>query len=458
MNSSSASFDFPIRLTLVCEPAFAGNARGARASLEATVPTDARPVEIELIGLDDPRAPFAEGVWQRPDQPIGLPDATATLYPRPDRLTLAGEEARVVRDAAFDAWIEQWARAGKFREAAANPRRADPQAIAKSMDDLLPDALMQDAPAELRVLRRRFAVADTIANSYSDVWRSLVLRTLRLSLAASLALVAYHSFFFESFHAPGMTALRFTSAGLFLLLVLAAYFTFKWWPPGRPHRRYIESRVLAEALRVLFFLRLGGSDQNVGALLAKRRVHSLDWISRIVGRDSAALPAAPATAQSTVTTIHAWCQKQREYFRHAAPRARAEYERAKRLKNFYLWCIPLVAVIKVAGSGFFKPMVFDQIQSDWVRLLLCVAIYAVFILPFFGAYFMAKVSLLALRETADRYAELEIVFTEAMRRLHEAQHRPHEVAALQTLLAEEAINELAAWAQTQSARALEVTT
>ena len=76
-------------------------------------------------------------------------------------------------------------------------------------------------------------------------------------------------------------------------------------------------------------------------------------------------------------------------------------------------------------------------------------------IPVVRAYFVTRANLLSFRETAERYRDLEQMFEAASIQLA-TQNGPHGEVLL--LLAEEAIDETAQWAGTQSLKTLETST
>lgn len=118
---------------------------------------------------------------------------------------------------------------------------------------------------------------------------------------------------------------------IWMMLVCGMMLVFAWgckrWAVRCAcHRRYIDYRILAEALRVQAFLRYAGSTLEVQDLLSWTVQHETPWILCAIS----ALNACPGPARGK-GILSCWVEEQRKYHESAARKTRNNLDRNDRL-------------------------------------------------------------------------------------------------------------------------------
>jgi hypothetical protein len=166
----------------------------------------------------------------------------------------------------------------------------------------------------MKELLERFAAADVLAAHYQG-WRHFSLRLLCILIVPATICLA-------SYHAVGRTqsGWMLVCIGGFWAFVLAAgllhflakFFTFE--------AKHLEYRALAEGLKVLFFWRLAGIRDDVGAQYLRKQQSELEWI-RLAVRASDLLTSFPTHPEAPYLWIkNRWMESQRHYFNQQAAR------------------------------------------------------------------------------------------------------------------------------------------
>jgi hypothetical protein len=173
---------------------------------------------------------------------------------------------------------------------------------------LEPEGADESLPEDLKTLLDRYAAADVLASRYQG-WRHFFLRCLCvLIVPATVCLASFHAV--DQNH-PGWSFVFVGGFWAFILIAALLHFLAKFFALEAKHLDY---RALAEGLKILFFWRLSGIRDDVGAQYLRKQRSELDWI-RLAVRASDLLTSFPTRPEASYAWIKArWMEQQREYF------------------------------------------------------------------------------------------------------------------------------------------------
>ena len=161
-----------------------------------------------------------------------------------------------------------------------------------------------DADGVLRDVERRYQAADRLSLTYAEQYRRVLAALAGLGTAITLAFLLYDE---AELHA----LILLCGAAL-----LAAWLCRRFAQRSECHRRFIEYRMLAEALRVQGFLRYAGSPTEIVSLLSWCQQEDAAWIA------AALETMCPGPAPGPARDIRrCWIEAQRNYHQQAAKKS-----------------------------------------------------------------------------------------------------------------------------------------
>lgn len=107
------------------------------------------------------------------------------------------------------------------------------------------------------------------------------------------------------------------------------------------HRKYTQYRVLAESLRVQYFISLAGIDKNVSEILPWFTKKGIQWVDELLSE----LP--PVHVKEKKPIINCWIRNQRDYHEKKFKSTKKTYEKDRRIKNMVLYVTILTYIIAV---------------------------------------------------------------------------------------------------------------
>jgi hypothetical protein len=327
------------------------------------------------------------------------------------------------------------------------------QALAKAQrqnaDYLLPDAEAATLPPGLRVLRERFAVADTLALHF----QRLTLVTLRRLCVLVFAAVLSFEITAKLFPHDGWSALIFPA--------LLGLTYFLWYGTVRREKwqdRYQDYRALAEGMRVEFFWRLAGLRASVADHYLRKQRGEMDWI-RIAIRNMAAeagdRTAMEGDSRGFGLVMEHWVQNQARWFARAAHRDHHELERYEGWIKGLMIASPIVATLTALAMILPTPAAHWMHEQEKAHKLL---IILVFVLAGVAGVLHTYIDKRALSQHAKQYERMANLFALAEKRVQECLRGESPLEARQIVLelGKESLAENGDWVLTHRERPVDV--
>ena len=298
---------------------------------------------------------------------------------------------------------------------------------------LLPEDIRE---AELVKLDTMYSVADGLSIRFARVYR----RTLAV-LAVLCTLVT-------------LTFLLYDEAELIYMMLacgialLAAILITGAAKRSAGHRRYIEYRMLAEALRVQLYLRCAGSRTEVQRIMTWTQQQEMPWILCAMCAVNAVRPP-----EQTRDIREIWVENQRKYHEKAAERTRRQSGRNNRLLRAAGICAVLLyfgglVFELLCGGLIFAPSVPVKDAGLW-RMIMKILLGTVSAGTLFLASYYGKMSL--ERKQTD-HGKMKALFTTAGRQME----RLGQTEELLEILAREELTENGNWCSYQQDNAPEL--
>ena len=205
------------------------------------------------------------------------------------------------------------ARADAFNFDALHLREKHEDEFQTSLSYLQPDRELGALDPGFQKLLEQFAIADALAISFRRKRHLYLMILCALVVPVSLFLAAYHS-------AGGALQLEAIICLAFfwisVLLAMAAYKKARW---RRFETKHLDYRALAEGFRVLFFWRLAGIPDDIGAQYLRKHWSEVDWIRLAIRTCDPAPFSRTDTLSVEKYVLKHWMIDQREFFRTAGP-------------------------------------------------------------------------------------------------------------------------------------------
>ena len=300
-------------------------------------------------------------------------------------------------------------------------------------DRLLPESAGEP---EMERLETLYSVADSLSIRYAKVYR----RTLGI-LAVLGPVVAFAFLLYDEAELPFMILL----CGITLLAAILVTGTAK---RTDGHRRYIEYRMLAEALRVQLYLRYAGSRTEVQRIMTWTQQQETPWILCALCAVNAEKPP-----EQRRDVRKCWVESQRTYHAKAGKRAKGQCRRNDRMLRTAVICAIALyfggVLFELLGGGLiFKPSVQVQDTGIW-RTALKILLGTVSVGTLFLASYYGKMSL--ERKRTD-HAKMEAFYTTVSRQTE----RLGQTEELLEVLAREELTENGNWCSYQRDNAPEL--
>jgi len=178
--------------------------------------------------------------------------------------------------------------------------------------------------------------------------------------------------------------------GLILACVVFVFFLFfihKMADKGEYHRKYLEYRVLAESLRVEFFLSMAGVEKHVTDILPWFIKKSIPWVEEIL----MSLPDIQLNEKLPI--LDCWIRDQKSYHEGAIIRAKAKKKRDTNIARFAI----AITLATFAFGVFFEFFVYTNysgnLDCESVRVILKILIGTMSAITLFTGSYYGKMSL-----------------------------------------------------------------
>lgn len=226
-------------------------------------------------------------------------------------------------------------------------------ACPRDVDALAPSDVIAGAGNRAARLNKLYLLADSLSVKYQGKYIA-ALKWLSVSgTAMVLAFLLYDELETKLF------------LPLYGIIMLASAIALRLAKRGKCHERYLQYRVLAEALRVQFFLCAAGIWRNIGEAFTWTQKQDSTWVKEAV---SALLLGAPAPSiVSTATVKRLWIDSQLAYHKRAAIRDRRKLNTNDRLAGLMLAAsVVLFITVLILEYGFSQFMA-QPLALEWSR-------------------------------------------------------------------------------------------
>ncbi|MEM3260146.1 MAG: hypothetical protein QW533_07165 [Thermoplasmata archaeon] len=349
-------------------------------------PKDKGPVyhiKVRRIGDLDPSAQYnAEGKWL-------WPEGT-------EEKTYFGNNGIFIK---FDA----------FNKAA---KDISPKDIEKSRHSLASD----DVVNKERFVSHIYAEADVMAINLKKKWHRLLITIIAIAGTLFAIFLGY----------------TYLNIFAFLVAYLAAYLTFYllfsvFNVTHRFHQSYVEFRVLAEGLRVEFFLRLAGKQEDIADLYLRKHKQYLQWIREVLRSSNVFDPQEKPYLEAIKDY---WINGQLNYFSHSSAENMNKVNILRKISNI-LFIIGLCSAFAAILMNIFNLKVFISLT---VLLLIS--------FPSLAALVEIYIDRSIIEDSAEEYFRMKEIF----KRANDLWEKSNEdKVSIIVELAKEALRENADW-------------
>ena len=228
-----------------------------------------------------------------------------------------------------------------------------------------------DAP-ELEPIDELFGAADVLSIRNSEKHRRIL---LLLSAAATVL-----TFAFLLYDEAELHGLIFACGAMVLCLFLIRMVSDRL----ECHRKYLEYRVLAESLRVQYYIAFSGSDIKVADILPWSVKQGIPWVREVM---SSLHYAVPRPGRSI---LDCWVKDQKSYHEKALKKAEK-----KNLRDQYIGKTALIITVAAYAFGILFELVIAKGSgnADSIRLVLKILIGMLSVITIFTGSYYGKMSL-----------------------------------------------------------------
>jgi hypothetical protein len=319
---------------------------------------------------------------------------------------------------------------------------------ARSRDYLMEDSTFEEVAPSLRATRDLFATADSMAGYFARHTHSTLKRLFVVVCCAAIIFDIYTHVYTTVW--PLLLGYLVLLTLTYGLVVRSQKMTFQ--------SRYLDYRALAEGLRVRFFWRLVGVEDEIADHYLHKQRSELDWIryalrvwnpERTAG-DTPGEQRDLSLKQRLQIVEKFWVEDQRSYFSKAARREEGFVHRAERWAGAMIIIGILLALFQVIHQGVIDPHPGKH-PIHWLLVAVALA-------PIFAGLLLGYVEKRAHGDHAKQYERMSILFNNASQHLQHF-YSEEEYTASKALLEElgrEALAENGDWVLIHRDRPIEV--
>jgi hypothetical protein len=283
--------------------------------------------------------------------------------------------------------------------------------------------LAKDASDKEKFVSYIYAEADTLAIKYKRKWRYYNTILIVVGVMTTLIFVSY--FLMNSNYLLLFYGILFT---LFAILFKFLNIFHKY------HRKYVEYRVLAEGLRILFFMRLAGLHEDPEDYYLKKHRINFRWGREII-RSANIFDPQPEPDFQTIREY--WIKPENDYYKKNADENNRKSITYKKLSLAFFISSILVILITIT-------LKFLNIGDHFIILIALIIIF-----PVVSGAFETYISRNAFTYNSKQYAIMKDIFERAEDKLGELgisnEENIKEKQSVVRELMKEAIRENADW-------------
>lgn len=172
-----------------------------------------------------------------------------------------------------------------------------------------------------------------------------------------------------------------------IVMILFLFFTRKIAYKLDCHRKYIEYRVLAETLRLQFFLSLAGVKQHVSDILPWFIKNGLPWINEILST----LPINNVNEKKSI--LDCWIKDQKSYHDSALIKAENKKYRDERITKIVIVITIIAYIVTLLFELFIYNTSTSNIDANVVRAILKIIVGTMSAITLFTGSYYGKMSL-----------------------------------------------------------------
>jgi hypothetical protein len=249
------------------------------------------------------------------------------------------------------------------------------------------------AGSPLREIDALYGAADVLSVRNAEIHRRCL-----LALSVAGALLTFVFLLYDEAELHGLIL----ACGC---MILCLFFLHRVAKRLDCHRKYLQYRVLAECLRLQFFLSAAGVGTRVAALLPWSVRNGIPWIGQVL----AELPQTGPAEKRPV--LDAWVRAQKKYHAEALRKAESKDRKDRRIARGVL----IVTIALYLAAMLFELLVYPRragaADADLIRAVLKILLGTMSAIALFSGSYYGKMSLpnvmddhrrmIALYETAE---------------------------------------------------------
>jgi hypothetical protein len=299
-------------------------------------------------------------------------------------------------------------------------------AFQQSAASLRPPAKEGEPAPKIDILQARFGAADVLATKFRDHRHRAVAFLSVVIVPGTLLLDQYDN--------PALLPVRRWCLAGFVITMVLSYLVYLYSNRQRFDAKHLDYRALAEGLKILYFWRLAGMADDVGAQYLRKQRSELDWIRIAIRTSDLPTAIAPPPPNAFSWLEQAWLKDQEDYFDRSADRG----DRAVVQKKIILIALIGISAVLTLAMLIQWPIQKSQLY-DTSGVLVC-------FLGMIGAT-LAYTEKLGLSYQSKQYRQMCRLFTCAGREYHASllAHQAHHLRAILRRLGQEALRENGDW-------------
>jgi hypothetical protein len=296
----------------------------------------------------------------------------------------------------------------------------------KSAAQLRPPAPEGEPAPRADAVQARYGAADILATYFRN-HRRLALKFLSI-------LIVPASLFLDQYDNPALHSVRRYCLAAFVVTMLVSWLLYERTRRNRFDARHLDYRALAEGLKILYFWRMTGLTDDVGAQYLRKQRSELDWIRFAIRASDLPTCFAPPPPHVFSWIETAWIEDQRDYFNRSALRA----DRTVAKKRRFIFVMTVISILLTLAMLAQWPIPRNALyDTSGVLIVFLGTIGAV----------LAYTEKLGLSYQSKQYRQMCRLFTCAGREYHAAlaANQPQHLHAILRRLGQEALRENGDW-------------
>ena len=149
-----------------------------------------------------------------------------------------------------------------------------------------------------------------------------------------------------------------------ILFILFIYCINRFSQKSECHRKYTQYRVLAECLRVQYYISHAGINRNVSELLPWFTKKGIPWIDELVSK------IGPFEITEKNLIINCWIRDQRDYHQRKYNELKIDEERNNRIESRVTWITAFTYILAVGFEIWMLSIPSGEIHFDFLDIIL----------------------------------------------------------------------------------------